>query len=360
MVRPSVLIVCALGAGCGGSTEPALPDAGAADAAVGPRRGLERRPANTTCLAPPAGSAPAARLSQTGCADARDPRQPAPGLIPYDVASPLWSDGADKRRFLALPEGTRIGAAMPDHWDLPVGTVLVKTFLLGGRHIETRLLVRQNAFTWKGYSYEWNEAQTEATLLDDVVGGLKKPVPSGNGGTQPWHFPSRAQCLQCHTIAAGVSLGPSATQLDGDFTYPTGITSNQVDTLAHIGLFDGVPARAPALAAPHGAAAVAERARSYLHVNCAICHRPEGSFDGIDLRRDTPLAQTGLCNQPPTKGDLGVPGALRVVAGDPGRSLMSLRMKTLQDGRMPQIGTSVVDGAAVALIDQWIQALTCP
>jgi hypothetical protein len=95
-------------------------------------------------------------------------------------------------------------------------------------------------------------------------------------------------------------------------------------------------------------------------VNCAICHRPEGSFDSIDLRHDTPLPRTGLCREPPTKGDLGVPGALRLVPGDPGRSLLALRMKTLAMGRMPQIGTSVADDAAVGLIDQWIQSLTCP
>jgi hypothetical protein len=185
-------------AGCGGS---------------GSRFGLEQRPVNATCLAPPDGLPPAARLSRTGCADPADPRRPSAGLIPYDVASPLWSDGADKRRFLALPEGAKIDASSAEHWELPVGTVLVKSFLLDGRFIETRLLIRQSQFTWKGYSYEWDEAQTDALLMDEVEGGVKKPVPNSSG-SQTWHFPSRAQCLQCHTLAAGVSLGPSARQLD--------------------------------------------------------------------------------------------------------------------------------------------------
>jgi hypothetical protein len=96
-------------------------------------------------------------------------------------------------------------------------------------------------------------------------------------------------------------------------------------------------------------------------VNCAICHRPGGSFEDIDLRFETPLEKMGLCNQPPEKGDLGVPGALRLIPGQPDKSLLTLRMMALQEGRMPQIGTSVLDGEGVALVRQWIGSLTgCP
>jgi uncharacterized repeat protein (TIGR03806 family) len=359
----ALLAITTLVAACNGGSPPSpptTPDAAAPDAAPpAPRFGISQRPANTTCVAPAPGSTPARLLSETGCADPKDPKRPAPGLIPYDVASPLWSDGAEKQRFIALPDGARIRATDAEHWELPSGAVLVKSFLIGGRFVETRLLARVNEFTWKGYSYEWNAAQTDAVLLEDAEGGHKKEVPSG-AGTQLWHFPSRAQCLQCHTMAAGVSLGPSATQLDFDHRYPSGITSNQVSTLEHIGLFEAPPARAGALPAPAGGGPLDERVRSYLHVNCANCHRPGGSFEGIDLRYTTPFERTGLCNQPPEKGDLGVPGALRLVPGDPGRSLLALRMKTLQEGRMPQIGTSVVDAAGVALVEQWIRSVTCP
>ena len=326
-------------------------------------------------------NAPAARLSESGCVDPGDPRKPAAGLIPYDVASPLWSDGAEKDRFLALPDGARIkvkdcalepgacadpgagGTPQDDgHWELPVGTVLVKTFRFGSRLVETRLLVRFDEFTWKGYSYEWNEAQTDAVVLPDMLGGLKKPVSTGSG-TVVWHFPSRAQCLQCHHTAAGISLGPTSAQMNREFRYPGGVTSNQVATLEHIGLFERPLSRPlpAALAAPLAPGPVSERARSYLHANCANCHRPLGSFEGIDLRHQVPFAQTGLCNAAPEKGEVGVPGSLRLVPGNAAKSLTSIRMHALGEGRMPQIGTSVVDQQGVALVDQWIAGIAaCP
>ena len=316
--------------------------------------------------------------------DPADPRAPASGLIPYAVASPLWSDGAEKERYLALPEGGRIAwkscrqrpAACADaasggtpeddgHLELPVGSVLVKTFLLGGRRIETRLLVRFTETSWKGYSYEWRADQSDAEVLADVSGGLKKPVVGGGAGqdTQLWHFPSRAQCLQCHTTATGISLGLTMEQMNRDFSYPTG-ASNQLDAWERMGLFAEPlprPLPPPLPAATDKSASVEARARAYMHVNCSNCHRPQGSFEGIDLRASTAVARMGLCNAAPEKGDLGVPGARRLVPGDPGLSLTAIRMHRLGEGRMPQIGTSVVDAAGVAVIDQWISELrTCP
>jgi uncharacterized repeat protein (TIGR03806 family) len=380
-------LVAACG-GSGGSPSPSgAPDGGPARDVAEPLLdtqpdttaifGLAERPANPTCRLPEPTGRPAELLSQTGCLDPRDPREPATGLIPYDVASPLWSDGARKRRFFALPDGAQIqvkdcrsqpqqcaaaGGTPEDdgHWTFPVGTVLVKSFEIGGHMVETRLLMRVNEFTWRGYSYEWNDAQTDASLLPDEVGGKTK-VLSQAGGDQTWHFPARDQCLQCHTQAAGISLGLSTPQLNRDFRYPSGVTSNQLDTLEHIALFARPLERLDALPSPAAADGAQERARSYLHANCANCHRPQGSFEGIDLRYQTPLAGTGLCNQPPEKGDLGVAGALRLVPGMPDRSLLSLRMHTTEMGRMPQIGTTVVDGLAVQLIDDWIRAMTsCP
>ncbi|MES1209940.1 MAG: hypothetical protein ABUS79_28725, partial [Pseudomonadota bacterium] len=156
------------------------PDAGA----DGPSPfGIATRAAVQTCKAPMALDQPADKLSATVCVDATNPKKPAASLIPYDVNSPLWSDGADKQRFLALPDGAVIHVKdctrEPDtcktvaqggttfdegHWVLPVGTVLVKNFLFGGRFIETRLFVRF-ADIWYGFSYQWNSAQTDATLV---------------------------------------------------------------------------------------------------------------------------------------------------------------------------------------------------
>jgi mono/diheme cytochrome c family protein len=146
--------------------------------------------------------------------------------------------------------------------------------------------------------------------------------------------------------------------------YPSGVVNDQIATLEHIGLFAAAPSepRLPALVVPMEVRAdLAARARSYLHANCSNCHRPDGSYQAIDLRWDTPLSGMGLCNQLPEKGDAGVSGAMRLVPGEPGRSVLSLRMHLVGEGRMPQIGTSVTDQDGIAVVDEWIRSLSsCP
>ena len=308
-------------------------------------------------LVPPTNSPPSTfpqKLSETGCADPTDPKLPAAGLIPYRVNMPLWSDGADKQRWLALPPGGKISVRADGHWDLPIGTVLVKHFLLQGKRVETRLFMRHDDGDWGGYSYEWNEAQTEATLLP---GAKIKTV-----GTQQWLFPSRSQCMQCHTSAAGRSLGLETPQLNGAMFYPqTGRTANQIATLAHLGLFDTAlppPSALPALPALDDAAtAVDARARAYLHANCSICHRPEGPGQGPqDFRYFIPGAQMNVYNVDPTQGDFGIQGAKLYAPGDPAHSMIALRMHTLQPGRMPPLASRIVDFTGTQVIDQWIRS----
>jgi hypothetical protein len=344
------------------------------------------RPANPTCKPPMRANAPAMLLSQTGCFDAADPKKPLPALIPFDVASPLWSDGSAKERFFALPDGKQIHVkncktdtaacrpvamgGTPDddgHFDFPDGSVLVKSFSLFGQRVETRLLVRFNRDTWVGYSYEWNEQQTDATVLPDSIVGVPRTIkdPANAQRTQEWYYPSRAECLRCHVDAAGYSLGPELLQLNTDFVYPSGVRANQLATLEAIGVFDApLPRPLPtAMPLPTGTkGTIEQRARAYLHANCAICHRPESNFPGFDLRYTTALKDTRICNRTPEKGDLGVAGALILVPRMPGKSLLSLRMHTLGQGRMPQLATSVVDTAGVKAVDDWIAALpaACP
>ncbi|RYE84197.1 MAG: hypothetical protein EOO75_18420, partial [Myxococcales bacterium] len=167
------------------------------------------------------------KLSETGCVDPADPTKPAAGLIPYGVNAPFWSDGADKSRWLAIPDGTTIAVdADSGDFDLPNGSVVVKEFQLDGKRIETRLMVRHDDGAWAGYSYEWNDAGTDATY---VPGGKKKVI-----GDQTWLYPSSAQCLQCHTQAAGRTLGLEVAQLNGLLDYPGGAYANQLATLEHL------------------------------------------------------------------------------------------------------------------------------
>ncbi len=290
-------------------------------------------------------------LSQTGCVDPQNPREALPGVIPYDVASPLWSDGAAKQRHLAIPDGTQIALKADGDFDLPVGTVLMKTFLLADRPVETRLFMRHDDGEWGGYSYEWNEAGTDAQLLP----GAKTKTVAG----QPWHFPSRGQCMTCHTEAAGRSLGLELAQLSSvPVRYPSGRTARQVETLAHAGLF----ASEPPAAADRPALTFPPDARAYLHANCSGCHRPGGTTQAeFDVRHATGLRDTLTCNAAPRQGDLGVEDARLVAPGEPEKSLLPLRMRSLDAHRMPPLSSSRVDEMGVALVEGWIRGLQgCP
>jgi uncharacterized repeat protein (TIGR03806 family) len=345
--------------------------------------GIDARPSKQTCAPPAKYDQPAPTLGATGCVDPKDPKKPAGGLIPYDVNSPLWSDGADKQRFVALPDGALIhvkdcakepgtckskaeGGSTDDegHFGLPVGTVLVKNFLFAGKLVETRLFVRF-ADMWAGYSYEWNEAQTDAALVPED--GLTKNIVNSGGKMQSWYFPKRNDCLECHNETVGASLGLETAQLDRTFSYPSGTTADQIATLEHIGVFDAPVVRTSPLVdprAPANSGAMPDaRARSYLHANCAICHRPEGNYSSIDMRFGVPMGKMNICNVDPNKGDLGVPGAKRLFPGTPAKSVMLLRMQALdmKSGRMPQLATSVVDSNGTGVISDWIKSVaTCP
>lgn len=292
-------------------------------------------------------------LSQTGCVDATKPWIAASGLIPYTVNSPLWSDGADKERWIALPNGTKIRIGTNGDWDLPVGSVAVKTFRVGGKLVETRLLMHHDDGEWAGYSYEWNDAQTDATLL---ASGKVKTV-----GNQQWTFPSRNDCLACHSDVSGRTLGLETGQLNKSFTYPqTGRLANQLSTLDYIGMFEIplnlTPDQLPRLPTPTVAGDPLDlRARSYLHANCAMCHQPGGAGRGPeDFRYSTPTVSMGALYVIPTQSTFGIPDARLLYPGHPEKSIISYRMHTVDVGKMPPLARSLVDVQGVAVVDQWI------
>lgn len=299
-------------------------------------------------------------LSATGCAASSDAKLPASGMIPYAPNAGFWSDGADKARWLALPNGTTINPNGGD-WDLPPGSVLRKDFSIDGRLVETRLFMRHTTGVgnWAGYTYEWNSQGTDATR---VVGGKTVDL-----GSQDWIFPSEAQCLACHTNAAGRSLGLETAQLNGNILYPTtGRTANQIVTLDHIGILNpGIPDDPATLAAmpnPYDASSgtVSERARAWLHTNCSFCHRPNSTApSNMDLRYTTALAATNACNATPQAGDLGLPQARIIAPGAPDSSVLLGRIETRAAGvMMPPLASSLVDDEAVQLITDWISGLT--
>ena len=314
------------------------------------------------------GTTPPALLSQTGCFEPGKPGQPIAAFFQYEVNSPLWSDGAVKSRFLMVPAGMTInvkdcdqdptlclpigqGGAPEDegHFDLPIDSILIKNFRLQDKLIETRLLIRMSASLWTRYSYEWNEEATEANLLSD---SKDRTV-----GTQVWHYPSQQECIQCHTAAAGRSLGLTTRQLDR-------VTSdgNQLDRMVAMGL---LPTRPKALAPypdPRKPGPVEDRARAYLQTNCSFCHRPAGPFSDMDMRYVTALIDMNLCGVPTVRGaiDPNVP-LTRLVPGEPTASAVSVRMHNRSGYAMPKLGSNLVDPEGMAVVDQWIREITsCP
>jgi uncharacterized repeat protein (TIGR03806 family) len=295
-------------------------------------------------------------LSDSGCVDPNDITQPYSGLVPYDINAPFWSDGADKDRHIGVPNGQTIAIDAQDDWEFPPGTVLVKNFRLNGRLIETRHLMRHPDGVWAGYTYEWNAAQTEATRVP--IGKIE--IIDG----QDWIFPDEAECLACHTVAAGRALGPETSQMNRDFAYPqTGRTHGQLETFDGIAMFasplQGDPATLPAMPDPmQDSANIGERARAYLHTNCAQCHQPGGPTPtSLDLRYTTALANTAACDVEPQSGDLGINMPLIIAPGDSTRSVLVARMNVRDLNSMPPIGSNVIDAAGVTLVTDWINSL---
>ena len=295
-------------------------------------------------------------LSATGCADPADPWQPVEGQIGYDVNAAFWSDGASKRRYLAIPDGATIDVDARGEWQLPRGSVVTKHFELDGRPVETRLFMRHPDGNWAGYSYEWNDSGTDATR---VRGGKQKVIDG-----QVWVYPGEAQCMECHTSAAGFTLGLEHVQQNGNVVYrASGRIGNQIATLDHIGMFSASQALAitamPGLTDPADTGApTQDRARAYLHTNCSQCHRESGPTpSGMDLRFDRPLAQTQTCDVVPEDGSLGIADARIIAPGAPARSVLRARMGRRDIDGMPPLGSTVIDIEGVDLIGNWIESL---
>jgi uncharacterized repeat protein (TIGR03806 family) len=277
--------------------------------------------------------------------------------VPYAPNAAFWSDGASKERYLGLPNGTTISVAADGDFELPTGTVLMKSFRLAGRLVETRLFMRHTDGEWAGYTYEWNAQGTDATR---VVGGKTVTIGSRN-----WLFPSEAQCLACHTSAAGRSLGLEIGQLNGALLYPqTGRVANQITTLNSVQMFSPPvttpPSSLPALPDPYGSSgSLGDRARAYLHTNCSQCHRPNGGTPtNLDLRQATSLVGTNACNATPQAGSLGIVDARIIAPGDASRSVLVARMNRRDAQSMPPLASLVVDAAGVSLVTDWINSLT--
>ncbi len=311
-----------------------------------------------------------ALLSQTGLFTNLANLTAASGLIEYDLNMPFWSDGALKRRWVAIPSNATVTFSATGAWTFPVGTVIVKHFEMDmtegnpntRKRLETRLLTR-DANGWQGFTYKWNVAQTDADLLPGADSeNLTVNLAAGGSITWSYSYPSRTDCLQCHTSAAGIALGLATRQLNRDFDYQaTQVTDNELRTLNHIGYF----ATNIGAATQYGVypaiddtnAPVATRARAYLAVNCAQCHRPGGTTGvNLDFRFDTVDASMSAINVVPTQ-TLGLANARIIAPGVKESSVLWERIRRLDGTRMPPLATHRVDQQAVDLIGEWIDNL---
>ena len=293
------------------------------------------------------GSAYPATLSEYGFFADPAAQQPGAGVTPYRLNTPLWSDGAEKLRFVYVPAGTKALAAGPGLLQLPVGAALIKTFKLSGKLIETRVLLHRAA-GWVALPYVWDVDQREARL---TLGGKRIALTGEDGLPLSYAVPNKNQCKECHGVAGQVTpIGPKAYNLA-----PAWLTSFQ-----HAGKLDQVPvvARRIPLWETRTAAPAADAARGYLDVNCAHCHNPQGAASNSGLylgwlERD-PI-KLGLGKRPVAAGRGSGNLDFDIVPGDPAHSILYYRMASLEGGvAMPELGRAKVDPAGLAAVQRWI------
>jgi putative heme-binding domain-containing protein len=282
------------------------------------------------------------KLSDTGLFTDTAAQTPAAGVLPFEIAEPMWQDGATATRFIALPEGKAI-TADKNLIVWPTESVLARTITWPAtqQRIETQVL-HFDGDSWNGYSYRWNDQGTDAELV--AADGVEFTVQK-----QPWRIHGRAECARCHNNWSGFALG------------------FQPDQLVSIG--GKKPAESPGLFASFflerlknhlvssrdDKADLESRARSWLHANCAHCHRRHGGGSvPLMVNADLPTAETMMLNEKPTRGDLALTDARVITPGKPAQSVLLARIARSGNGHMPMIGAREIDPQGFQLLWDWI------
>ncbi len=282
-------------------------------------------------------------------------QRPVEQVTSYRLNTPLYSDGAEKLRFVYVPSGTIAKAAGADLLDLPVGSALIKTFAFDQgqdrRLIETRVLLHR-ADGWVALPYKWNAEQSEATL---ALAGGRVDVTTPTGEAISYRIPNKNQCKECHGLnGAVVPIGPKARNLSREW----------LSAMVETGRLDMVPEGADVLPQweNRGSASTAAVARAYLDVNCAHCHRPlaGASNSGLDLRweQDDPHA-LGVLKRPVAAGRGAGSHLFDIVPGRPDQSILLYRMASDEPGvAMPELGKATVDVEGTEAVRKWIEGMT--
>lgn len=315
-------------------------------------------------------------LAATGVFDDWQALQPAEGLIPYDVTLAFWSDGAEKQRWISTSPPKQVRLGQDSSLDFSAGTVFVKHFDLGidrrrpedRRRIETRVLVCDDQGGTYGATYRWsaNGQKTRIVELSETE-EMEITQTDGTQQTQTWYYPGRFACALCHNEASGHVLGFNLKQLRRDVKCPDGTSEPQLARLVRDSVVAGEVLTVPESSMPRLAslddpsASLDVRARSYLDVNCSVCHNPKTRFAAFDARLERDPHEQGLIDGAAYHhGSLGIDHRI-VKPGDTARSVLLLRVASADPVlRMPPVGSNVVDRQAQQLIRQWIESLPQP
>lgn len=300
---------------------------------------------------------------------------PNEGVVPYELITPLFTDYAQKARFLYVPKGKSFKYNDSDVFDFPVGSVLIKNFYYaadqrdlskGRRILETRLLVHR-ANGWEGLPYIWNDEQTDAELK---VAGGSFPVSwinkEGTAMKVNYSVPNKNQCKGCHwNHDVFTPIGPKARNLNCKMDYGNKEVRNQLEKWATLNIMTGLscPGVAPKVAKwdDSTSGTLEERAIAYLEMNCGHCHRKEGPAATSGLQLMTTVKEPvklGIFKSPVAAG-IGSGGLLfDIVPGEPDSSILYFRMNSVHPGiMMPELGRHMIHKEGVALIREWIEKM---
>ncbi len=308
------------------------------------------------------------KLSETGIFSDLVSLTPHRGIYPYEVNLSFWSDGALKKRWFTMPSlEQKIQFSAEGPWSFPKGTTWIKHFELetvqgdpsSRKRVETRVIVKMQTGIY-GLTYKWNESGTDAELVPDLgAESVFTILENGASRPQTWRFPSRQDCLTCHTAAGGLALGFNTPQLNlssGQEQASSG--KNQIIDFASAGFFSNPPSSVAGLRSlarlDDESISRTFRVKSYLEANCAYCHQPGGTADATwDGRISTALSRANL-----VRGELrnnnGDATNRVVVPGDLDHSVLLKRISTFSSERMPPLGSSVLDSQAIQLLSAWI------
>ena len=296
--------------------------------------------------------APAPRLSDYRLF--RDPaaKQPNARVLAYALNTPLFSDYADKHRYLFVPTGQSATYRADGVMDFPIGTTLVKTFATPDRFIETRLLIHK-ASGWVAQPYVWNADGTEAVLKRaGAMVPVQMPTPAGSKAID-WTVPNVNQCKGCHAQGRDmVPIGPTAWNLG----------RSRLRQWARRGLLLGVPRVLPDVPRWNDASAHLDvRARAYLAVNCAHCHSSSGPASNSGLFLDFGQADqvvSGIGKRPVAAGRGSGDREFAIVPGQPDRSILAYRIESTEPGvLMPELGRTLTHAEGLALVRAYIAAM---